>query len=199
MTQVRRLVATGAAVAVAAAVLAGCSHPATTTGATLGAADRVPPTSAPLADASGRTVTGAMPSPAGWLPPFTQTMLRTQDPAGTGPQIALRFLRDLQAGDYLAAAQQLSAGERLTVSVHTQTWLHRVMTDVLDNAALLGASRCTSADAVNTEAAVVTCGSRQTVVHVRGGWLPGVQINSYFPHDDVYLGPHTHAYTRYDI
>lgn len=134
-----------------------------------------------------------------WLPKYTQTLMDTQDPTGSAPEVALRFLRDLQSGDYLQAAQQLSAGERLAFALHSRHWLDRVMADVIDHAGLRAAAPCTRASWVNTEAAVVTCGTQQVVVHARSGLVPGVQVSRYFPHDDIYLGAHTHAYTRYDV
>lgn len=134
-----------------------------------------------------------------FLPRFTDVLLRTEDPDGSGPQIALRFLRALQAGEYLRAAQQLSPGERITVALHSASWLRNVMVDVVDNAQLTGSASCTTAASVSEQAAVVSCGWLRVVVHVRTGFMPGVQINSFFPHDDVFLGPHTHAFTTYDI
>lgn len=88
------------------------------------------------------------------------------DPKGTGPQIALRFLRAVQQRDYLAAARELNSRSRLALSNETMSHLRRVMDDVHTNAKLEGAGRCTSASEVTRTSAVVRCGTRRVVVHV---------------------------------
>ena len=117
------------------------------------------------------------------------------DPTGTGPQIALRFLRALQGHDDLAAARTLTAIGRLSVSLHGEAHLHRVMADVAAKSGLVTAGRCSSAARLNPDAAVVTCGARKIVVHVADGYIAGVQIAPWHPRGDVYHGPHTHAYS----
>ena len=196
-----RLITTAAAGAAIAAIVSGCSGQNAADPSTASPGRPELATSAPPA---GRAPVPDYAPPGGvahsrWLPHYTHTLLRTEDPIGAGPEIALRFLRGLEDGDYLDAAQQLSAGERLTLALHSRRWLQHVMTDVTTNAVLAAAGRCHRAEWADSEAAVVTCGTQQVVVHVRSGLAPGVQIASYFPHDDVYLGPHTHAYTRFDI
>ena len=47
------------------------------------------------------------------------------DPTGTAPQIALRFVRALQRRDYLTAARQLDGGGRLALSGDTMGHLRR--------------------------------------------------------------------------
>ncbi|HVF05273.1 MAG TPA: hypothetical protein VNA20_10560 [Frankiaceae bacterium] len=122
------------------------------------------------------------------------------DPKGTGPQIALRFLRAVQQRDYLAAAQQLNSRSRLALSNETMSHLRRVMDDVHTNAKLEGAGRCTSASEVTRTSAVVRCGTRRVVVHVEStSYYAGVNIHRAHPPYDVYRGPHTHAYTGLDL
>lgn len=122
------------------------------------------------------------------------------DPTGTGPQIALRFVRALQQRDYLTAARQLDGGGRLALSGDTMGHLRRVMDDVYTNAKLTGAGRCTTASALTRESAVVRCGTRRVVVHVLNtAHYAGVEIDPWHPQYDVYRGPHTHAYTALDL
>lgn len=122
------------------------------------------------------------------------------DPTGTGPQIALRFVRALQQRDYLAAARQLDGGGRLALSGDTMGHLRRVMDDVYTNAKLTGAGRCTTASALTRESAVVHCGTRRVVVHVLNtAHYAGVDIDRAHPPYDVYRGPHTHAFTALDL
>ena len=122
------------------------------------------------------------------------------DPTGTGPQIALRFLRALQRRDYLAAARLLDNGTRMALSDDTWNHLRRVMTDVHRNAKLTRAGRCTTASALTRESAIVRCGTRRVVVHVHNTtYYAGVDVDRVHPPYDVYRGPHTHAYTALDL
>jgi hypothetical protein len=121
------------------------------------------------------------------------------DPTGTGPQIALRFLRALQRHDDIAAARTLTGIGRLSASLHGEAHLHRVLADVANHARLATAGRCTSAARLNHDAAVVTCGARKIVVHVADGFVAGVQLAPWHPRGDVYRGSHTHAYTALDL
>jgi len=122
------------------------------------------------------------------------------DPTGTGPQIALRFVRALQRRDYMTAARHLDGGGRLALSGDTMSHLRRVMDDVRSNAKLTGAGRCTSASALTRESAVVRCGARRVVVHVLNTThYAGVEIDPWHPQYDVYRGPHSHAYTALDL
>jgi hypothetical protein len=122
------------------------------------------------------------------------------DPTGTGPQIALRFVRALQQRDYLTAARQLDGGGRLALSGDTMSHLRRVMDDVHTKAKLTGAGRCTTASALTRESAVVRCGARRVVVHVLNTThYAGVEIDPWHPRYDVYRGTHTHAYTDIDL
>jgi hypothetical protein len=118
---------------------------------------------------------------------------------GTGPQIALRFLRALQRHDDIAAARTLTDIARLAASLHGEAHLHRVLADVAARAHLATAGRCTSARRVNPDAAVVTCGARRIVVHVSDGFGAGIQLAPWHPRGDVYRGPHTHAYSDIDL
>ncbi|HVF04282.1 MAG TPA: hypothetical protein VNA20_05540 [Frankiaceae bacterium] len=122
------------------------------------------------------------------------------DPTGTGPQIALRFMRALQQRDHMNAARQLDGGGRLALSGDTMGHLRRVMDDVHTKAKLTGAGRCTTASALTRESAVVRCGTRRVVVHVLNTThYAGVEIDPWHPRYDVYRGPHTHAYTAIDL
>src|SRR4051794_21065084 len=206
--QMQHRTATAAlATATAAAVITvvtGCggpnhTRPAASTAAPTASSQAIPPITAPVASGPSPVPPRSTLPRDRFLPRFTDVLLRTEAPPGPGPQTALRFPRALQARQYLHAAQQLSAGERITIALGSESRLQRVMTDVVGNAELAKAGLCTDAEPVNEEAAVVTCGWLRVVVHVRTGFMPGVQINSYFPHDDVFLGPHTHAFTNYDV
>jgi hypothetical protein len=121
------------------------------------------------------------------------------DPTGTGPQIALRFLRALQRRDDIAAAGTLTPIGRLSVSLHGDAHLRRVMADVANHANLATARPCTSAARLNHDAAVVTCGNRKIVVHVADRIVAGVQLAPWHPRGDIYRGPHTHAYSDLDL
>jgi hypothetical protein len=121
------------------------------------------------------------------------------DPSGTGPQIALRFLRALQRHDDIAAARTLTGIGRLSASLHGEAHLHRVMADVAAHARRATAGRCTSAARLDGDAAVVTCGAHKIVVHVADGFGAGVQLAPWHPRGDVFRGPHTHAYSDLDL
>lgn len=182
--------------AACAVVTTGCSHQHTAA-APLAASKSPAAAVAPAPVAMPATP----PRPHAYFRPTTTTdrLMGVEDPRGSGPAIALRFLRALQAGDDLAAAKQLVGTERLFLALRSDEHLALVMGDVMANAELAGAAPCTYAVPLSREAAVVSCGTQHVVVHVRTGLLPGVQISSYFPHNDVYLGPHTHAYTNYAV
>ncbi|MDT4941024.1 MAG: hypothetical protein QOJ34_1113 [Pseudonocardiales bacterium] len=194
--------------ALAAAVLAGaavaCSHGTSTK----------PPVAAPTADTGeAPVVIVAVPNPEPTLDIPVDTgidldlgedkpidrLAFAPDPTGTGPQIALRFLRALQRRDDIAAAGTLTAIGRLSMSLHGDAHLRRVMADVANHARLATAGPCTSAARLNHDAAVVTCGNRKIVVHVADGIVAGVQLAPWHPRGDVYRGPHTHAYTALDL
>jgi hypothetical protein len=121
------------------------------------------------------------------------------DTDGTGPQIALRFLRALQRHDDTAAARTLTDIARLSVSLHGAAHLRRVLADIAANARLAQAGPCTTARRLNPDAAVVTCSARRIVVHVSDGFYTGVQLAPWHPRGDVYRGPHTNAYSAIDL
>jgi hypothetical protein len=117
-------------------------------------------------------------------------------PTGTGPQIALRFLQALEDRDDYRAAHELYIAGRTLLAQHDITFLHRVMRDVAYNAALDTAGRCTTAERLTAETAVVSCSEQRVVVHVLDGPEgSGVQISDRHPAVDTYAGPHTHAFT----
>lgn len=190
-----------AAVAIAAAVTA-CSHGN-------GPVPQVAPTTARPAEPPVVIVAVPEPEPTFDVPVDLDVDLGDDkpidrlafvpDPTGTGPQIALRFLRALQRHDDIAAARTLTAIGRLSVSLHGEVHLRRVMADVAANARLGQSGPCTSAARLNPDAAVVTCGSRKIVVHVADGVVAGVQLAPWHPRGDVYRGPHTHAYSDLDL
>jgi hypothetical protein len=181
-----------------------------------------PPIPAPEPPISAPTVIVAIPDLSGLVAEPTPTPTRSgdspsfdsrdtgneslddlfwqDDPKGNGPQIALRFVRALQQRNYLAAARELDGGGRLALSNDTMGHLRRVMDDVYTNAKLTGAGRCTTANALTRESAVVRCGTRRVVVHVvNTAYYAGAEIDPWHPQYDVYRGPHTHAYTALDL
>lgn len=128
---------------------------------------------------------------------LTELILIDQ-PAGTGPEIALRFLRALQRGDDMAAARELFIGGRSWLAADGEAVMHTVMRDVAKNAGLASAGRCTSAEAVSKEAAVVRCGRTNVVVHVLAdAAASGVEIAWWHPRRDAFPAPHTHAFTTH--
>jgi hypothetical protein len=129
------------------------------------------------------------------LPILTQIFLGNA-PTGSGPTIALRFLRALQRGDDLAADRELYQMGRDLIARHDLTFLHAVMNDVRVHAKLAHTGPCARAQQLNRESAVVSCGHQHVVVHVlHDQWGSGVQIAGWHTHHDVYRGPHSHAYT----
>ena len=118
------------------------------------------------------------------------------DPRGTGPQVALRFMKALQRHDDLAADRELHHFDRFLFEEGDLALLHRAMDDVRRNAGLAHAGPCTAAARVADEVAVVTCGALHVVVHVVATrHVRGVQINELHARKDVYRGSHTHAFT----
>ena len=147
----------------------------------------------PEAGPVARTAPERLPVPP--RPPLSWLLL-AEAPAGTGPEIALRFLRALQAGNDLAAARELSQAGRFWLAVDGPGMLHAVMRDVAAHARLNGAGACTSARQLNAEAALVNCGRTRVVVHVMASTLgSGVQIAPWHSRGDVVRGAHTHAFT----
>ncbi|HVE95043.1 MAG TPA: hypothetical protein VNB24_08995 [Acidimicrobiales bacterium] len=129
-----------------------------------------------------------------------QTLLYADAPRGTGPEIALRFLRALQRGDDIGAARELFVYGRTYFATRDGATLARVMREVKSNARLADAGLCTGARQLNDDAALVSCGRTFVVVHVLADKLAaGVQISKWHPPGDVYSGPHTHAYTSTDV
>jgi hypothetical protein len=121
-------------------------------------------------------------------------------PTGTGPQIALRFTQALQSGEHLTAARELYIAGRALLATRDLPFLDQVMTDVTSNARLSAAAPCTSATAINDEAAVVSCGRLRVIVHVLANkYSSGVQISDAHPARDLYTQPHTHAFTRVEL
>lgn len=132
-------------------------------------------------------------SPLEELPVLSQIWL-ADEPPGTGPQIALRFLQALQRHDDLAADRELYREDREWVAEADRATLARVLEQVRRNARLHRAAPCTGAVRLNAEAALVSCGALRVVVHVLHDELAsGVQIGQWAYHHDVYRRPHTHA------
>ena len=137
--------------------------------------------------------------PPSELPLLTQVYLADQ-PSGSGPQIALRFLQALQRGDDVGADRELYSFGRMMLSGSDMRPLHRIMADVRRHARLAGAGRCSRAVALTKESAVVSCGRVQVVVHVlHDEYSTGVQISDWHVHHDIYRGPHTHAFTTLGV
>jgi hypothetical protein len=129
-----------------------------------------------------------------------QQLWLADPPVGSGPQIALRFLRALQDGDDFRAATELFIAGRTGLSYRDRAFLHHVMRDVAGNAKLQEAGRCTAAHRLTTESAVVTCGQQNVVVHVLDSDIAsGVQISDAHPVRDHYNAPHTHAFTTLEL
>ena len=118
-------------------------------------------------------------------------------PQGSGPQIALRFTRALQDHDDRAATRELYVLTRLVLAGHPQSFTHRVLADIRQHAHLDQAGSCTSARRVDSDSAVVTCGTHRVVVHVVDD--TGVQISDTHPRGDAYRSEHTHAYTSIEL
>ena len=138
-------------------------------------------------------------SPSDDRPVLTQIWL-ADEPSGSGPQIALRFLRALQRHDDLAADRELYSWGRFMFSGEDLATLHTVMNDVRRHAQLDAAGLCSRAEPLTTESAVVTCGRTKIVVHVlHDDYAHGVQISHWHVHHDVYRGRHTHAYTTVEF
>jgi hypothetical protein len=127
--------------------------------------------------------------------PLLRQLALAPAPTGSGPLIALRFLRALQRHDDLAAGHELYSLTRLLISDRRDRFLTTLMDDVRTHAALDTAGPCTHARSLNDESAVVTCGHTKVVVHVLSGFARGVQLADWRTHRDVYPGRHTHAYT----
>lgn len=131
--------------------------------------------------------------------PLAQAWL-DDDPTGTGPQVALRFLQALQDHDDLAADRQLYGWERMMFAGRDMEFLHAVMNDVRRNADLDDAGRCRDAEWVDSDNVAVDCGNTTVVVSLYAGTLAsGVRISDWDGHDDGYAGSHTHAYTTFDL
>lgn len=169
-----------------------------------GATDTAP-RSSHRAPASPRPHRHPSPEPAVTTEPTgeraqLQQLFRADQPVGTGPEIALRFLQALQDGQDLAAAHELYVFGRRLLAQQDMSLLHQVMRDVAGNAGLDGAGPCTSARPVSAQAAVVTCGDLNVVVHVLAAeYGSGVLISDLHPRWDTYAGPHTHAFTTVDL
>jgi len=122
------------------------------------------------------------------------------DPTGTGPQIALRFLQALQDHDDLAADRELSGLGRMTLATRDLDYLHAVMNDIRRNAGLDDAGRCRDADWADSDHVAVDCGNTTFVVKVfDDAPASGVRISDWDGHDDAYHGPHTDAYTTFEL
>jgi len=136
----------------------------------------------------------------GWTSsPLAQAWL-DDDPTGSGPQIALRFLQALQDHDDLAADRQLYGWERMILAGGDLDYLRKVMNDVRRNANLDKAGRCRDADWVDSDHVAVDCGSTTVVVRVDDDALAtGVRISGWDGHDDGYQASHTHAYTTVEL
>lgn len=180
----------GAVLALAiAGTASACSGHHTTTRPT-----PVPATSAAAVVPSEAPSPAPTPSPA---PPATEAVgAASEPPTGSGPQIALRFLRALQAGDDALAESQLSLVARGYFATAPAGRLHEVLRDVADNAELQVAGPCATAERLTAESVVVHCGRVNVVVHVLDDpLLAGVQLSDWHGRYDVFRGPHTHAVT----
>jgi hypothetical protein len=209
VTRTRRsaALATGCAAATAALALGtgvlattagGAGHPARVATSAARPVSPPLPTATPTSedawdDASAATAADDIRSPLEDLPVLSQIWLG-DEPSGTGPQIALRFLQALQRHDDLAADRELYREDREWIAEADRATLARVLEQVRRNARLNHAAPCTRAVRLNAEAALASCGALRVVVHVLHDDLAsGVQIGQWAYHHDVYHGPHTHA------
>lgn len=178
--------------------LTGCTGPQDPTSQpgsgtpTSGAPERTPASdNAGDDEASSWTVTS--PLVRAWL---------DDDPTGTGPQIALRFLQAVQDHDDLAADRELYGWERFRLADRDLEFLRSVMNDVRANAQLDDAGPCRDADWTDSDhvAVGVDCGLTTVVVRVwDDAFARGVRIADGHGHSDDYPGPHTHAQTNEEL
>jgi hypothetical protein len=109
---------------------------------------------------------------------------------------ALFYLHDLQAGDWLTAAQLLSKPERLTVQIKGSAYAAALGRDVLAHAGGHRLGTCTTARNYSPHVALVGCGKVTVAVHHGDAHnLPGIWLGASHAQDDVLAFPHTHAYT----
>jgi hypothetical protein len=205
---VRLSLSASVAAMTAVLTLTGCGagpNPWSTPTSSAGARDHIATALVPL---SPEKTAGPTPvaepgstAPSLWAElPILEQVWRADPPRGTGPEIALRFLRALQRGDDVAADRELYVFGRQQFSPSGMWLLHRVMSDVRRNAGLAQAGRCTRTGRLAKESAVVTCGRIHVVVHVLADDLAhGVQISDWHVHHDVFRGPHTHAFTTFQL
>lgn len=225
MTRHARTLTTTTAMLCVTAILAGCAGRPATSAPTASPSPNPASTSsldsgpdqpglvdgdlaAPQEQGADPTLTPGVPLAASAaappVPSAEQTQLRelffADPPTGTGPQIALRFLQALQAGQDFTAAHELYIAGRTLLAQHDLAFLQQVMDDIRNNAGLRAAPRCSTATPVNAEAAAVRCGQLTVVVHVMADeYGSGVQISDAHPAGDSYRAPHSHAFTRLEL
>lgn len=118
------------------------------------------------------------------------------DPTGTAPEIALRFLQALQRHDDVAALRETLA----SWTVNDPWQLHRVMNDVRRHAQLEGAGPCRRALPFTTEVVVVACGTRRVLVQATAAYgLAGVALWDRPRNPGAYRYPHTWAITTVEL
>lgn len=132
---------------------------------------------------------GQQEAPLGWWLGYAI------DPPGHRVDIALRFTQALQQHDDFAAGLELSSLTRTGLGGLGDPQLQELMADVRGHAGLDAAGPCTQARDLDADSVVVTCGRTNVVVHLDTFLGPGVLISDGWTHEDVFRGPHTHAYT----
>ena len=216
MNRVRRPLAIAVVAGSIAALVTGCSAhsdkphgPDTASARATASAGLAGAT--PLGESS---VEGAAPSPTSdaaeddnliggplsELPILTQ-IAAADAPAGNREQIALRFLRALQAHDDLAADRELTGFDRGEFGVvgHLGA-LHEVMDDVRRNTQIDTAECCTAAHEIGNDSVLLHCGQTTVLVHVlHHGPDAGVVISDWDDWSDTYPGPHARAYTTVEF
>lgn len=118
-------------------------------------------------------------------------------PPGRRKEIALRFAQALQRHDDFGAGLELSLMRRDALANIGDPQLHAYMADIRRHAGLSAAPDCTGSRDLDADSALVTCGPTAVVVHL-SDILPGVIVDGWTVHDDVFRGPHTHAFTSLD-
>ena len=159
---------------------------------------RTPATVITVAPAPTPTATpDSNPAPLPTPDPFAADLTSTQDPAGTPVAFAIRYLNDLQAGEWEAALAEMAYIERTNIFLDDSATA--VGQDVLFNASggTGQLANCTSGRQFATDAVIIRCGTTNVVVPVQtAAGLRGVQVSQVFVADDHPGQPHTHAYSR---
>jgi hypothetical protein len=212
MHAVARPIALAVAAVSLTALATGCSTPQAA-GPALTRATSTPDTSAPTRVANDARDGVASSDPASAADPFdvlggrlkdlpvlTQ-IAATPDPVGSREQIALRFLRALQAHDDLAADRELTGFARGEfAALDDLDSLHHFLADARRHSQIDTAEGCTTARQIGNDSVLVTCGPTTVLVHVQHDHADtGVEITDWDDWSDTYPGPHTRSVTTVEF